>query len=85
MPLVLALGDAARAEEAPAPALPVLNRRHRGSTHPSELTIVDPSSGRVVARVPPGIESHAVAASPDGKLAVVTKTGPYPTPAARSP
>jgi YVTN family beta-propeller protein len=80
MLLVLALGGAPSAEETPSPALLVVNKGHRGSTRPSELAIVDPGSGRVVARVPTGIESHEVAVSPDGKLAVVTNTGPYSDP-----
>ena len=74
------LGGGALAEETPSPALLVLNKGHRGSTRPSELAIVDPGSGRVVARIPTGIESHEVAVSPDGKLAVVTNTGPYSDP-----
>jgi DNA-binding beta-propeller fold protein YncE len=78
--LVLTLGGGALAEETPSPALLVLNKGHRGSTRPSELAIVDPGSGRVVARIPTGIESHEVAASPDGRLAVVTNTGPYSDP-----
>ena len=77
---VLALGGAVPAEETPSPALLVLNKGHRGSTRPSELAIVDPGTGRVVARIPTGMESHEVAVSPDGKLAVVTNTGPYSDP-----
>jgi DNA-binding beta-propeller fold protein YncE len=77
IPLVRSPGAGALAEETPSPALLVLNKGHRGSTRPSELAIVDPGSGRVVARIPTGIESHEVAVSPDGKLAVVTNTGPY--------
>jgi DNA-binding beta-propeller fold protein YncE len=80
MLFVLALGGGAPAEETPSPALLVLNKGHRGSTKPSELAIVDPVSGRVVARIPTGIESHEVAVTPDGKLAVVTNTGPYSDP-----
>ncbi len=80
MLLVLSLGGYALAEETPSPALLVLNKGHRGSTRPSELAIVDPGSGRVVARIPTGIESHEVAASPDERLAVVTNTGSYSDP-----
>jgi DNA-binding beta-propeller fold protein YncE len=80
MLLVLALCGGALAEETPSPALLVLNKGHWGSTRPSELAIVDPGSGRVVARIPTGIESHEVAVSPDGELAVVTNTGPYSDP-----
>jgi len=81
MMLVIALGGgSAPAEETPSPALLVVNKRQRGSTRPSELAIVDPGAGRVVARIPTGIESHEVTISPDGKLAVVTNTGPYSDP-----
>lgn len=77
---VLALGGRALAEERPAPVLLVQNKGHRGSSRPSELAIVDPESGRVVARIPTGLESHGVAVSPDGTLAVVTNTGRYSDP-----
>jgi DNA-binding beta-propeller fold protein YncE len=78
--LVLFLSAGALAGETPSPALLVLNKGHMGSNRQSELAIVDPASGQVVARIPTGIESHEVAASPDGKLAVVTNTGPYSDP-----
>jgi DNA-binding beta-propeller fold protein YncE len=81
MILMLALGGGrVPAEGTPSPALLVLNKGHRGSTRPSELVIVDPGAGRVVARIPTGIESHEVAVSPDGRLAIVTNTGPYSDP-----
>jgi DNA-binding beta-propeller fold protein YncE len=80
MLLAPSLSSGALAEETPSPALLVLNKGHRGSTRPSELAIVDPGSGRVVARIPTGVESHEVAASRDGRLAVVTNTGPYSDP-----
>jgi hypothetical protein len=80
MLLVLGQGGGALAEETPSPALLVLNMGHRGSTKPSELAIVDPGSGRVVARIPTGMESHEVTVSGDGKLAIVTNTGPYSDP-----
>jgi hypothetical protein len=80
MMFVLALRGVTFAEETPSPALLVVNKGHRGSTSPSELAIVDPGSGRVVARIPTGLESHEVAASPDGKLAAVTNTGPHSNP-----
>jgi DNA-binding beta-propeller fold protein YncE len=81
MILMLALGGGSvPAEGTPSPALLVLNKGHRGSTRPSELVIVDPGSGRIVARIPTGMESHEVAVSPDGKLAIVTNTGPYSDP-----
>ena len=65
--LGLLLGDFASADETPSPALLVLNKGHRGATKPSELTIVDPASGRVLVRIPTGMESHEVAVSADGK------------------
>jgi DNA-binding beta-propeller fold protein YncE len=80
MLVVLSLGGGALAEDTPSPALLVLNKGHWGSTKPGELAIVEPGSGRVVARVPVGVEPHEVAASPDGRLAVVTNTGPYSDP-----
>jgi hypothetical protein len=49
--LVLTPGGGAPAEETPSPAFQVLNEGHRGSTRPSELSIVDPASGRVVAGI----------------------------------
>jgi len=76
MLLVLALGRSALAEVTPSPALRVLNKGHRGSTWPSELAVVEPESGRVVVRIPTGMESHKVAVSSDGKLAVVTNWSP---------
>jgi YVTN family beta-propeller protein len=80
MLLVLSLGGGALAQETPSPALLVLNKGHWGSTRPGELAIVEPGSGRVVARIPVGVEPHEVAVTPDGKLAVVTNTGPYSDP-----
>jgi YVTN family beta-propeller protein len=53
----------------PAAALLVLNKAD------SELTIVDPGTLKVVARVPTGRIPHEVAASEDGKTAVVTNYG----------
>ncbi|APW58665.1 YncE family protein [Paludisphaera borealis] len=78
--LVLALSGAAPGEEKSPSTLLVLNKGHRGSTRPSELAIVDPATGHVTARIPTGMESHEVAVTPDGRLAVVTNTGPYSDP-----
>ncbi len=64
----------------PSPALLVLNKGHQKPPRPSELCIVDPSSNVVVARIPTGVESHEVAVSSDGKLAVVSNTGSYKEP-----
>jgi YVTN family beta-propeller protein len=53
----------------PTPALVVLNK------DASELAIVDPSTNKVVGRVPTGPIPHEVAVSGDGKTAVVTNYG----------
>ena len=60
----------ARAQTAtPSPALLVLNKSE------NSLAILDPSTQKVVARIPTGEGPHEVAASSDGKLAVVTNYG----------
>jgi YVTN family beta-propeller protein len=56
--------------QTPNPALLVLNKDD------STLAIVDPASGKIVAKVPTGDQPHEVAASSDGKLAFVTNYGP---------
>jgi YVTN family beta-propeller protein len=53
----------------PSPALLVLNKAE------SSLAIVDPATQKVVARIPTGEGPHEIAASADGKLAVVTNYG----------
>jgi len=53
----------------PSPALLVLSKAE------GALAIVDPASLKVVAKVPTGAVPHEVAASPDGKWAVVTNYG----------
>jgi|HubBroStandDraft_6_1064221.scaffolds.fasta_scaffold03472_6 YVTN family beta-propeller protein len=53
----------------PSPALLVLNKAE------SSLAIVDPATQKVVARIPTGEGPHEIAASSDGKLAVVTNYG----------
>lgn len=58
----------------PSPALIVLNKED------ATLAIVDPASGKVVARVPTGAGPHEVAASSDGKLALVGNYGTGPAP-----
>ncbi len=55
----------------PHPALLVLNKSENA------LAIVDPSTLKVVAKVPTGNTPHEVAASDDGKLAFVTNYGPH--------
>ena len=53
----------------PSPALLVLNKAE------SSLAIVDPATQQVVARIATGEGPHEIAASSDGKLAVVTNYG----------
>ena len=66
-------GDAARAQETPSPALLVL---HKGE---NAMAIVDPSSGKVMGRVPTGQDPHELAVSDDGKLAFASNyAGPGP-------
>ena len=60
----------ARAQTAtPSPALLVLNKAE------NSLAIVDPATKQVVARIPTGEGPHEIAASADGKIAVVTNYG----------
>jgi YVTN family beta-propeller protein len=58
-----------RAAETPSPALLVLNKADQA------LVIVDPLSGKVVARVGVGQGPHEVAVSSDGKFAFVGNYG----------
>jgi YVTN family beta-propeller protein len=53
----------------PSPALLVLNKSE------NSLAILDPATQKVVARIPTGEGPHEIAASSDGKLAVVTNYG----------
>ena len=53
----------------PTPVLLVLNKAE------NSLAILDPATQNVVARIPTGEGPHEVAASSDGKLAVVTNYG----------
>lgn len=57
------------AGETPSPALLVLNKQD------SALAIVDPESGKVVARVPTGPAPHEVTVSSDGKFAYAANYG----------
>jgi YVTN family beta-propeller protein len=59
----------ARAEDTPAKALLVLAKRD------GMLAIVDPSSLKVIARIPVGNDPHEVIASTDGKTAYVSNYG----------
>jgi YVTN family beta-propeller protein len=56
-------------EDTPAHALLVLSK------HDQTLAIVDPSSLKVIARVPVGNDPHEVIASTDGKVAYVSNYG----------
>jgi YVTN family beta-propeller protein len=59
----------ASAEETPSPALLVVNKGDR------QLAIVDPASGKVVARVRVGDGPHEVTVAPDGHFAYVANYG----------
>jgi YVTN family beta-propeller protein len=70
--IVMLLSSAAcvlQAETTPSPALLVLAKRD------TTLAIVDPSTLKVLARVPSGPDPHEVIASPDGRLAFVSNYG----------
>ena len=64
--LALLAGPVASGQELPTPALLVL---HKGE---NAMAIVDPSTGRVLGRVPVGQDPHELTVSPDGKLAFAT-------------
>jgi len=57
------------AEDTPSAALLVLSK------HDNTLAIVDPSSLRVIAKMPVGKDPHEVIASTDGKVAYVSNYG----------
>jgi YVTN family beta-propeller protein len=57
------------AQSTPSPALLVLAKRDRS------LAIVDPTTLKVVGRVPAGPDPHEVVASPDGKTAYMSNYG----------
>lgn len=59
----------ATAESTPSPALLVLSKQDH------TLAIVDPTTLRVIARVPVGEDPHEVAASSDGRTAYVSNYG----------
>jgi DNA-binding beta-propeller fold protein YncE len=65
---------------APPADLLVLNKIRSQADLPGNLAFVNLASGEVVARVPVGREPHEVAASPDGKYALVSNTGNYDNP-----
>jgi YVTN family beta-propeller protein len=60
---------ASAAEPTPNPALLVLNKED------ATLAIIDPDSGRVVARIPTGEGPHELVVSSDGKLAFASNYG----------
>ena len=68
--LLLAVSAPAQPQSlTPSPALLVLNKAE------NSLAILDPATQKVVARIPTGEGPHEIAASSDGKLAVVTNYG----------
>lgn len=64
----LSIATAARAQT-PSPALLVLEKAD------NTLAIVDPSSLKIVGRIPAGPDPHEIEASPDGKLAYISNYG----------
>lgn len=63
------LGALSLSAETPATSLLVLDKDD------ARLSIVDPASGQVIARVATGESPHEVVTSPDGKFAFVTNYG----------
>ncbi len=66
---ILALTASLAVAQTPSRALIVLNKED------ATLAIVDPSSGKVMGRVPTGVGPHEVAVSSDGKFAFVGNYG----------
>jgi DNA-binding beta-propeller fold protein YncE len=71
---------AAFAQPAQSADLLVVNKIRSGQNLEGNLAFVDLASGQVVARIPVGKEPHEVAASQDGRFAVVSNTGSYQQP-----
>jgi YVTN family beta-propeller protein len=67
--VILVLSLASQAAETPSPALIVLNKADQ------TLAIVNPASGKIVARIAVGEGPHEVTVSADGKLAFVGNYG----------
>jgi YVTN family beta-propeller protein len=67
--LVMSGAALAMAQSTPSPALLVLAKRDQ------TLSIVDPSTLQVIARMPSGPDPHEVIASPDGKFAYISNYG----------
>lgn len=63
------LGALASAQSTPSPALLVLSKKDH------TLSIVDPATLKVVARMPSGPDPHEVTAASDGKLAYISNYG----------
>jgi DNA-binding beta-propeller fold protein YncE len=68
IPLLLTCG-LSFAESTPSPALLVLSKTE------TTLSIVDPASLKVIARMPSGPDPHEVVASTDGKFAYISNYG----------
>ena len=60
--------------QTPSPALLVLEKGD------GSLAIVDPTSLKIVARVPAGTDPHEIVASDDGKFAYISNYGAFATP-----
>ena len=67
--VIFVLCTGAVCAQTPSPALLVLEKAD------STLAIVDPSSLKIVGRVPAGPDPHEIEASPDGKLAYISNYG----------
>src|SRR5664279_1856204 len=66
---ILLAGGVVRAESTPSTALLILSKTDQ------TLSIVDPASLKVIARMPSGPDPHEVVASADGKLAFISNYG----------
>src|SRR5258705_6643144 len=67
--LLLLLAAGVAGAQTPSPALLVLEKAD------NTLAIVDPSTLKIVGRVPAGPDPHEIEASPDGKLAYISNYG----------
>ena len=72
--LIPLFGCSVAAAQSPSPALLVLEKNDKS------LAIVDPSTLKVVGRVPAGEDPHEVVASEDGKYAYISNYGGFQTP-----
>ena len=62
------------AAQTPSPALVFVSRNEKAE---GVLGIMDPVTGKVIDRVPIGIDPHGVTVSPDGKFAYVANTNSH--------